>query len=196
MIGKEDIRAILASRERRVVPLEEYPGFRRAGVLILLSPFGNEFSAVFTVRTNEVETHKGQISFPGGMCDAKDNNDIVATALRETEEELGIPRTSIEVLGSSDDHATPSQFIVTPVVGYIEKLPPLKVNKAEVAEVFSAPLSLFAERTGARSEDRSVRYGSRSREVKVWFFDYNGKSIWGATAAMIVNLVDVLSGKM
>src|SRR4051812_7505159 len=104
---KDQIRRAIDAHERRVLTVEQFPGFRNAAVLMLLFPEANELSILLTVRTDNVETHKGQVSCPGGMTDPEDT-DAIATALRVTEEEVGIPRSQIEVLGMIDDHVTPS----------------------------------------------------------------------------------------
>jgi len=170
-------------RERLVRALDPLPAGHRstqgcaaAAVLVPVILDGETAELLFTRRTDDVETHKGQISFPGGVCDA-DDADPVDTALRETEEELGIPRTKIDVVGCLPELNTPTGFCITPVVGMLAGLPPLRPNAAEVAEVFTVPLSFFA---GGRSEMWMVNGAER----EVWFYDHGGTVIWGATAAM------------
>ncbi|MFI5251657.1 MAG: NUDIX hydrolase [Bacteroidota bacterium] len=187
MITKEIITAALSRRQRKVISSEEYPLYKRAAVLITLVPIDDEFSILLTVRTDEVETHKGQISCPGGMRDDGDN-DLTQTALRETEEELGIPRTSIEILGVSDDQATPTKFIITPVVGCLDELPSLTLNTNEVAEVFTVPLSVFIEKKNARNEEREFQ----GKIHTVWYFQYGKHMIWGATAILLVNFAEII----
>src|SRR5512139_663197 len=105
----------------------------RAGVLLLLYPGSDGLCVLLTKRTSDVEHHKNQISFPGGSVDETDT-DIVQTALRETQEEIGIRRSDVEVLGLFDDVWTPSGFRITPVIGFVPSLPPLSVNSEEVGE--------------------------------------------------------------
>jgi 8-oxo-dGTP pyrophosphatase MutT (NUDIX family) len=169
---------------RTHVPRE---GFTPAAVLIPLVLGETSVDLLLTRRTEDVETHKGQIAFPGGMVDDGDANRR-HTALRETEEELGIAPAHIEVLGILDDLLTPTGFVITPVVGIVETLPVMKPNPREVAEVFMVPLAFFAESQNARREWLSTPLGER----EVWFYEYGGRVIWGATAAMIRNLCDVL----
>jgi 8-oxo-dGTP pyrophosphatase MutT (NUDIX family) len=195
MIDKTAVLKKLSKYERKIHSLEEYPGFARAGVLILLFPKNDGLRVILTVRTNSVETHKGQISLPGGMADPQDE-DIVSTALRETEEELGISRNAVEILGLIDDRQTPSKFIVTPVVGYANAMPEIKPNSSEVAQVFDAPLSLFADLAHARSEERTINFADgKTWTGKIWYFDYEGRTIWGATAFILMNLVEIVLGK-
>ena len=132
---------------------------------------------LMTKRSDEVEHHKGQISFPGGAADPGDKN-IVTTALRETEEEIGLQPGRIEILGQYDDHATPTGFIITPVVGYIKNLPSLSRREEEVVEILDVPVSLFLDPTKERMV-QMVRHGTK---VDVYFYDFGKHEIWGATA--------------
>lgn len=170
--------------ERRTISSPEY---HRAAVLVPLVRSDNKFELLFTKRTETVETHKGQISFPGGVVDASDN-DIVHTALREADEEIGIPRSCIEILGLLDDMATPTGFVVTPVVGVISELPTLNLNADEVAEVFRVELEFFAHPSNGRTERREFR--GKSHEV--WYYDCGEHVVWGATATIIRSLLKKL----
>jgi 8-oxo-dGTP pyrophosphatase MutT (NUDIX family) len=162
-------------------------GFTPAAVLIPLVVSETGVDLLLTRRTEDLETHKGQIAFPGGTVDDGDASRR-HTALRETEEELGIGPAHIEVLGILDDLLTPTGFVITPVVGIVKTLPAMKPNPREVAEVFTVPLTFFAESQNARREWLCTPLGER----EVWFYEYEGRVIWGATAAMIRNLCDVL----
>ena len=139
-----------------------------------------ETDILFTRRTEHVETHKGQISFPGGMADRGDG-DIVRTALREAEEELGIAPALVEVKGLLDDLAVPSGFIITPVVGILRGLPRLTPNPGEVAEAFTVPIGFFCKPENGRSELREYRGVQR----EVWFYQHGEHNIWGATAMIV-----------
>ena len=175
------LREIAAPGERQGLTIE---GFRRAGVLVPLVIGGRKPELLFTKRTDEVESHKGQISFPGGMTDTGDA-DIVETALREAKEELGITASAVTVRGILDDLAVPSGFIITPVVGTLEALPPLTPNPAEVAEAFTVPLEFFCNPKNGRSEMRELHGMKR----EVWFYDHREHTIWGATAMIVRSLV-------
>jgi 8-oxo-dGTP pyrophosphatase MutT (NUDIX family) len=164
-------------------------GFTPAAVLIPLVLRVDGVDLLLTRRTEDVETHKGQIAFPGGIVDEGDANRR-HTALRETEEELGIAPANVEVLGVLDDLFTPTGFLITPVVGIVGPLPQMKPNPREVAEVFTVPLPFFADPANGRRE----WYPTPSGEREVWFYEYQGKVIWGATAAMIRNLCEILRG--
>jgi 8-oxo-dGTP pyrophosphatase MutT (NUDIX family) len=160
------------------------PGFRRAGVVVPLLEADGGIELLFTMRTQSVETHKGQISFPGGMADPGDK-DITATALREMEEEIGIHPSRIEVLGLLDDLSTPSGFLITPTVGVLESMPELTLSSSEVEEAFLVPLSFFLDIRNARSELRTVD----GRQRQVWFYHFGEKVIWGATAHIVRTLL-------
>lgn len=175
----------LANRARRTLADR---GPRRAAVLIPLFTERGEPRVLFTRRTEMVEHHKGQISFPGGATDPQDP-DAPGTALRETEEELGIPRDRVQVLGVLDDLlATVSGFIITPVVGIIPHPFPLRVNDAEIAEVFAVPLGVFRDPSRLRVEQRE-RGGER---IDVYFYTHGPHEIWGVTARIMKSFIDAV----
>lgn len=179
------IRQRLSSRPRRVI---DDPRMRRAAVLIPLYTEADEVYVLLTKRSETVEHHKSQISFPGGTADL-DDPDLLATALRETEEELGIPRDRIQILGALDDVYTfVSGFVITPFVGLIPHPSPLRVNLVEIAEVLAVPLSTFRDPTTLRVEERD-REGER---VKVYFYHYGPHEIWGATGRIMKGLIDAV----
>lgn len=190
MITIEHIRNCFTpsgSSNRTILTID---GYARAGVLVPLVLTPNGVELLLTQRTETVETHKGQIAFPGGMVDASDR-DIVRTALRETCEEIGLPAASIEIIGQLDDMATPTGFVITPVVGAIAHLPPLMPNSNEVAEIFAVPLDFFADPANGRREMRE--FNGRSHEV--WFYPWQGKTIWGATAMMVRSLLKKIAAR-
>ena len=180
-ITNEEARKRLATlsrdHQRRRVSID---GYHAAGVLVpvILAAGGPEL--LFTKRTESVETHKGQVSFPGGVMDPGDGDEI-HTALREAWEEVGLERSAIEIVGLLDDLPTPTGFVITPVVGILEKSPALSPNKDEVAEVFQVPLSFFADPANGRTEVRE----SRGQLHTVWYFRSGVHTIWGATAAIV-----------
>lgn len=147
---------------------------------MLLFPRNGELHFLLTKRTEDVEHHKGQISFPGGSQDS-DDADIIVTALRETEEEIGLSRKSIEVLGMFDEYETPSGFAITTVVGYASHLPTLIPNKDEVAEILEIPVEFFLNGANERVKQME-KFG---RMYTVYFYNYGSYEVWGATAGMI-----------
>ncbi len=185
---KEYIARTLSQHHRRTIALAEFQGFRSAAVLVPLISDKDELSILLTLRTSDVESHKGQISFPGGMKDDSDKNPI-ETAVRETHEEIGINPDTIDILGILDDHPVPSKFIITPVVGYLQQSSQYTLQRIEVAEVFSVPLSFFLDERNADTEEREFQ----GKKVTVWHFHFNKYHIWGATAAIIKNFIHVMA---
>jgi 8-oxo-dGTP pyrophosphatase MutT (NUDIX family) len=167
----------------------DHPTASAAAVLILIHPNDGEPHVVFTERTNHVEHHKGQMSFPGGACDDGDDCSET-TALRETWEEIGVEQTHVRIIGSLDDMLTISNFRVTPWVGVLEQLTPYpySINDHEVAQVVEVPISFLLEEGNMELEVRQ----HQGREVLVPAFSYNGHRIWGATARMLHQLIELL----
>jgi 8-oxo-dGTP pyrophosphatase MutT (NUDIX family) len=173
----EQIEQFFCSFQRRAITNDVLTS---AGVLLLLTEQNSQLSVLFTQRTETVEHHKGQISFPGGAVEAADTT-MVETALREAEEEIGLPRSVVRVLGVLDDFETSHEFCITPIVGYAAALPVLYMHEAEVAEIFLAPLSFFLDVRNERIEQRE-RSG---KLVNIYFYQYHNHLIWGATAAIL-----------
>jgi 8-oxo-dGTP pyrophosphatase MutT (NUDIX family) len=164
------------------------PALIRAGVLVPLFMQNGKLHVVLTQRTEEVEQHKGQVSFPGGTRDTCDAT-IIDTALREAEEEIGLTRNTVEVLGVLNDFCTPSGFCITPVVGFLPLIPSFVLNKTEVSEVFDVPLSFFLNSSNERI-DRRERFG---KMTNVYFYSYGEHEIWGATAEILRTFLHALN---
>jgi len=160
----------------------------RAGVLVPLFIKNGGLSVVLTQRTEDVEHHKGQISFPGGTMNQVDST-IVDTALREAWEEVGLPRITVEVLGLLSDFCTPSGFCITPVVGFLPPDPFYVLNKTEVSEVFDVPLSFFLDLRNERTEKR-MRF---DKMMNIYFYNYGTHEIWGATAEILRSFLQALN---
>lgn len=160
-----------------------------AGVLVPLVNRSGGVTILLTQRTAHLQKHAGQISFPGGGMEP-DDADLQATALRETEEEIGLVPEKVEILGSLDLYETSTGYGVAPVVGWIEPPIELKVDPFEVAEAFEVPLRFVLDPANHARESRT-RDGSRRFYYVLQYEDYY---IWGATAGMLVNLSQVLTG--
>jgi 8-oxo-dGTP pyrophosphatase MutT (NUDIX family) len=168
---------------------QEYTGLIPAAVLILLLEQDSELHIVLTKRTESVQRHKGQVSFPGGTKDVLDAT-ITYTALREAREETGLMPKDVEVMGLLNDFCTPSGFCITPVVGFLPFQSAFVLNKTEVAEIFSVPLSFFLNSCNERSEQREL-----SGKMKiVYFYRYGIYEIWGATAEILRTFLHALTG--
>jgi 8-oxo-dGTP pyrophosphatase MutT (NUDIX family) len=140
---------------------------------------------VLTVRTDSLQAHAGQVAFPGGRCDPADGGDALVTALRESEEEIGLDRALVTPLGYLDCFETISGYCITPVVARIAAAAVLHPAPDEVAEVFEVPLAFFLDPANLRRYTMEFR-GHRRAMVE---FVHGGHRIWGATAAMLFNLL-------
>jgi 8-oxo-dGTP pyrophosphatase MutT (NUDIX family) len=152
-----------------------------AAVLIALTDRSDP-GVILTVRREHMRTHAGQIAFPGGRVDP--GEDPVNAALREAHEELLMDRDAVEVIGNLDAYRTVTGYIVTPVIGVIPPELPLEAHEHEVADWFEAPLAFLL--APANQHRRSALFQGKERHY--YEIDWQGRRIWGATAAMIVNL--------
>jgi 8-oxo-dGTP pyrophosphatase MutT (NUDIX family) len=178
-------RARLARRARRVVP--EGP-LVRAAVLVPIVDRG-EPCVLFAKRTDRVGHHRGQIAFPGGRVDGRDPTPLDA-ALRECEEEVGLPRRAVEPLGALDDTETfATQFVITPFVGLVREPIAWRPDGEEIEKVIEVPFAALAAEGSFRVEWWE-RGGVRR---PVYFFDYEGETIWGATARIVRHYLDLLA---
>ncbi len=168
---------------------EEIARATAAAVLVPIVNRGSEVTVLLTQRTQHLNDHAGQISFPGGRVEAADLC-IEDTALRETEEEIGLDRARVSLLGRLPDYYIPTGFRVSPVVGWVEPPFSLALDAFEVAEAFEVPLGYFLDSANHRRES-AVRNG-RLRHFYVLPFE--GRNIWGATAGMLVTLARILKG--
>ncbi|MBL8099812.1 MAG: CoA pyrophosphatase [Anaerolineales bacterium] len=158
---------------------------RSAAVLLPLTYFQNEWHILFTRRTDKVESHKGQVSFPGGASD--DGETSEQTALRETHEEIGMNPNDINIIGRLSNMITISKYRVSPMVGVIPFPYAFKIQNAEVARVFTIPLLWLAE----RNNYWEFSIGDSNRSV-IAYHPYDGELLWGATARMTVNFLKTL----
>ena len=178
------IRTILSSRNRKVI---EHPPFSHAAVLVPLFKKGENCHLLFTRRSDQVKYHKGEISFPGGVVDEEDL-ELVNTALREADEEIGLKKDDVQVIGILDDIVTITRFIVTPIVGLFPYPYPFKVSEVEIAELIEVPLSsLLDEKCSSKKE--IIRSGQK--EV-VYAYQYGEHIIWGATARILKQFLDLI----
>jgi 8-oxo-dGTP pyrophosphatase MutT (NUDIX family) len=162
-----------------------------AAVLVPVVSYDDSEKVILTKRTAHLSNHAGQISFPGGRVD-RDDPDVIATALRETEEEIGLDRSHITILGALDPYVTGTGFVVVPVVGQVQPGFSLRLAQHEVAEVFEVPLGFLMDRRN-HQRHKGVFNGV---ERQWWAMPYGDYYIWGATAGMLRNLHEMLHGAM
>jgi 8-oxo-dGTP pyrophosphatase MutT (NUDIX family) len=161
---------------------------RPASVLIPVIEREAGLTVLFTRRTEHLQAHAGQISFPGGGAEPSDASSI-ETALRETQEEIGLHPRQVEVLGTLEDHPTVTGYLVTPVVGLVSPPFELRLDEFEVAEIFEVPLVFLLDPANHR-RDSMIREGRRRDFDAV---PYGPHYIWGATAAMLLQFHAYLS---
>lgn len=170
-------------------PLRKGP-LMPAAVLVPVVAYEDGERVILTKRTAHLSNHAGQISFPGGRVDAEDP-DVIATALRETEEEIGLDRTYITVLGALEPYVTGTGFVVVPVVGLVKPGFNLQPAQHEVAEVFEVPFAFLMDQRN-HQRHKGIFNGV---ERQWWAMPYGEYYIWGATAGMLRNLHELLHGE-
>lgn len=169
----------------RLVSSTELPekSFRRAAVLIPVITDLDEAAIVLTLRTEHLSSHPGQVAFPGGTEDPGDAGPV-HTALRESEEEIGLPADAVRVIGRLGELLMPSGYCVTPIVGLLSARTPLVASPREVAHIFRVPLRLALDPT--QYQRCKVTYQDTEREILEMHFE--SYRIWGATAAILHHL--------
>ncbi len=193
-LSVDEIRARLhAQRDTTYdVPPEMLSGAaREAAVLVPFLRIDDAWHILFIRRTSyEGDRHSGQVAFAGGKRDDEDET-LLATALREAEEEIGIAAGDVDVLGHINHHHTISEFQVRPYVGVVSWPYRLKLDEIEVARVFTMPLNWLAQASNYRTEER--HHPDSQRPWPVVYYDlYDGEMLWGATARMTLSLIEVL----
>jgi 8-oxo-dGTP pyrophosphatase MutT (NUDIX family) len=181
------LREQLRARAKRIRPeWEAVP----AAVLVPLYQDADRWHVLFTRRTESVDSHRGQVSFPGGRIEVDDAGPEAA-ALREAQEEIGLSPDTVDVLGTLDSLLTVTQFLVTPVVGVIPWPSSLRLNREEVAVAFGVDLDWLAD--PANLEVRQRQLIAPGPSVPVYYYrPYENEVIWGATARIMLDLLDAL----
>lgn len=164
-----------------------------AAVLIPIFSDQGEYKILFTKRSDHVNTHKGQISFPGGSMEEADQN-LLETALREAHEEIGLLKEDVEILGQADDTTTVvSNFIVRPFVGVIPYPYDFTISSDEVDRIIEVPFKVFLENNPQYRQNSAVFEGITYPGSA---FRYKGNVIWGATARILENLMGILEERL
>lgn len=184
-ITPERIKKLLEGRERESL---HHPECKRAAVLLCLFEKGDSH-ILLTRRTNKVRHHKGQISLPGGAFQQGDPS-LLETALRETEEEIGLKKDHVHILGQLSDISTvTSGYIITPYVGIFTYPYPFAINQDEIAYLFDVPIRALVQEGVFREKTFSIKGGS----FPTYFYRYEEHVIWGATAKILRQFLCLLS---
>ncbi|WNO52966.1 CoA pyrophosphatase [Stakelama saccharophila] len=181
-LPREDAGTVRLLRGDLYDDMEDAPVTRPAAVLVAVTD-RPEPGVILTRRTDHLPRHAGQIAFPGGRMD-DDDPDIVSAALREAEEEIALPPDAVTVVGAADHYRTITGFEVTPVIGIIPPDLALEPEPGEVGEIFEVPLAFLLD--VANHVEATVEWQGRDRHY--YEILWQDRRIWGATAAMIVNL--------
>ena len=176
---KEELKKRLLNREVRDLSAS---GLKQASVMMLFMNRDEQVHVLLTRRTNTLATHRGQVAFPGGRVDAGDE-DRLAAAFRETEEEVGISRDRIEYLGRFDDYVSIAGYHVFSFAGAIEYPYEYSLNYNEAESCFDAPLSMFVE----QAYDRYEIFNYMGNNYRVFYYYYKDYEIWGLTARILTD---------
>lgn len=164
--------------------------FKCAAVLMPMFHKDSEWHLIYTRRTDIVESHKGQVSFPGGGCDDSETQ-AEQTALREAQEEIGLNPKDVQILGRLNDVATITHYRVTPVVGIIPWPYEFKLSRSEVSRVFNIPLNWMAL-TSNWDEYNFTPDGIQNSFPVITYHPFDGEVLWGASARITQNFLEVL----
>lgn len=181
-----ELKAFLAQRTKETIVEKSRTS---SAVLVPLYQENGKYHIVFIRRSFGVPTHKGQIAFPGGARHKADKT-LEETALRESEEEIGVHQGDVTVLGELDDQiTTTSNFILTPFVGVIPWPYEFKLCKAEVESLLFVPLHILTDKKNRKPEMEILN----GQEYPSFAYFYHGKRIWGATARVLYKLLEILN---
>jgi 8-oxo-dGTP pyrophosphatase MutT (NUDIX family) len=182
---KEKIRRLL---NKKINQIPDQPDLKPAAVLVPMFQKNHRTNILLTKRTDRLEHHKGQISFPGGAFNYEDL-DCLTTALRETEEEIGLEMDQVEILGELDHVVTVTSFRVCPYVGIIPYPYPFKLSPFEVERLIELPLDYLLKEAELK-EGPFTYLGQSFYNLHI---NYQGDIIWGATARILKNFMTILS---
>ena len=171
--------------------------FIKAAVIFSIIPFEYKpYELILIHRSDKGLRHKGEMSFPGGKFDPQFDKSLRDTALRETEEEIGVPRKQVKIIGCLDDFPTMTQYIITPFIGIIDKNQTLIRDEREVQRILKIPINFFTSKSNFREQAIDIE----SKKFPVFYYNYidseNGQkyTVWGATAYMISTFIEKIYG--
>ena len=160
-----------------------------SAVLVPIVVHNDQVALLYTLRSNSLERHSGQVSFPGGLIEKGDKS-AIETALRETEEEIGVSGENVQIIGQLNPFNTSTGYIVFPVIGIINSLDKLTRNAIEVDRIFCIPLNWLCDPAHSRTKEL---IGADGKNRKVWYFDlYDGELLWGITAKITKDLIEII----
>ena len=183
---EQKLREALSRRQKQhIIDAKLVP----SAVLVPIYRRQGQYYILFTQRTERVKEHKGQISFPGGACQEEDRT-LLDTALRESAEEIGLAPGEVKILGELDDTLTEtSNYIISPFVGLIPWPYQLKVDGWETEEIIEVPISALMDKDSLRQETKIIG----GQQVTSYFYHYRGRIIWGATARILHQFLDIFA---
>jgi len=186
---KQRLKQALSRRQKsHIVDASRVP----SAVIVPIYYKQGQYYILLTKRTERVKAHKGQISFPGGAYEEKDGT-LINTALRECAEEIGLVAEAVELLGELDDAVTKSTgFIISPFVAAIPRSYPFKVDPTEVEEIIEVPVSALLDKDCVRQGTDTID----GQVVITYFYHYQGRVIWGATARILNQFLDIFTKVM
>jgi 8-oxo-dGTP pyrophosphatase MutT (NUDIX family) len=182
---KREIEKVLQHHKKKKVTGEN---LKSSAVLVPLFHNEGQYHVLFAKRSEEVDFHKGQVCFPGGSPEPCDSS-LLQTALREAEEEIGLKAKDVEILGELDDNPTlTSGYVISPFVAFIPYPYPFKLNHREVEEIFSVPLLALMDEANFTQD----YYPTKDRIGPGYAYEYEGHIIWGATARILRQFIELL----
>ena len=190
-MGQTPPKLLKQALAKRVVERVDGDGLMDSAVMILLYPKECEYCILLNKRSEQVEHHKGEISFPGGARDPEDR-DSLETALRETEEEMGINRDDITVIGEMDEVVTRSNFLINVFTGTIKYPYPFKPSAIEIAEVLEFPVSALIDPANRRTETR----WDDGHPATSYSYVHQEHVVFGATARILQSCIDILDDRL
>ncbi len=158
--------------------------------MVILTEQNDQLQVLFTHRTNSVRTHKDQVSLPGGVIE-KNDADLIQTAIRETEEEVGINIKRAEIIGTLPPVESISNYLVQPYISYKKEIKKISINEKEVGSVFNIPLDWILDR--ANWELKKYRSSDKKERMVIFFKPFDGEVVWGITAQIMVNFAIALN---
>jgi len=201
---KSDCKSIDIIRIQHLLDLEQnkrneinsqitYGTLKKAAILIPFVCDDGCWSLLFTRRADSLKNHRGQVSFPGGGME-RDDRTLVETALREANEEIGLKKTGIHIIGHMPDFITNSNYVVTPIVSWVDWPVPLEISNHEVSRVFTIPIDWL--KNSNNWEERLYSHPNGLNGTVIFFNLYDGELLWGISAKITIDLFNILDEKI